>query len=173
MPRAKTTVASKAASKNSADLMDFDQFVSQKVSSKSAKKSYNLLAYILVIIVLLLLGMMWWSMEKSSKPASVLAYQVVYLNNNQYYYAKVAKEDANYIYLDDVYYLQTEQRTIPAEKDGDEAQIVSVPVLVHRGQEVHQPTGFLKISRDQVVAIEEIGTGSEIYKEIMKSKGQQ
>jgi hypothetical protein len=172
MPRAKTTAAVKAAPKNSADLMDFDQFVSQKVSSKSAKKSYNLLAYILVFIVLLLLGMMWWSMEKQSKVVKVLPYKVVYLDNNQYYYAKVAKEDANYIYLDDVYYLQTEQRTVPAEKEGDEPQVVEVPVLVHRGQEVHQPTGLLQISRDRVVAVEEIGTNSEVYKEIMKSKQQ-
>lgn len=172
MPRTKSSSLAKTPSKSSAELMDFEQFVAKKVSAQPTKKNHHWLAYLLIVIVLVLVAMVWWSMDQKSKVVTAMPYKVIYLDNNQSYYAKVAKEDDRYIYLDDVYYLQTEQQTVPAVKEGDEPQVVQVPVLVHRGQEMHQPTGLLQISRDRIVAVEEIGTSSEIYKEIIKSKSQ-
>ena len=91
------------------------------------------------------------------------------MENGQTYYAKVAKEDALNIYLSDVYYIQIEQQAVQPEgevKEGEEPQVVEVPVLIKRGQELHKPQGLMQINRSKLVAIEEIGADSEILKEI-------
>ena len=93
-----------------------------------------------------------------------LSYKSVLLDTGQVYYAKVVKEDALNFYLDDVYYIQTEQKTIPSEDE--EPQVITVPVLIHRGDELHKPQGLLQINRSKVVLIEEIGEDSEIIQEI-------
>ena len=165
-------VISKKSSTPSEELMDFDQFVTQKTSTlKKPKFKRTWLMVALVLIIVILAGILWLSLRNNASTRT-LPYKVIYLDNSQYYYAKLVREDANYIYLDDVFYVQSQEQTVPAEKEGDEPQVVNIPILVHRGQEVHQPTGLLQISRDRVVAIEEIGANSDVYKEIMRVKAQ-
>ena len=99
-------------------------------------------------------------------------YQAIFLDNQQVYFAKVVKEDAMSVYLEDVYYIQTQQQVIPATEEGAEDTVKEVPVLVKRGQELHQPSGWMQINRDKIVSIEQIGAESEILKEIEKVKAQ-
>ncbi|MFA5126755.1 MAG: hypothetical protein WC465_01970 [Patescibacteria group bacterium] len=169
MPK-KTTISKKAI-EPADDAMEFEQFIAQKNPRRQANgKSW--LYVTLIIIIIALAGVLALSLKNKSWQREI-PFKVVALDNNQYYYAKIAKEDANYIYLDDVYYIQTVQKSVPATEEGAEATMEDVPVLVRRGQELHRPVGYMQISRSRIVAIEEIGKDSEIYKEIQKAEAQQ
>ena len=102
------------------------------------------------------------TMEKEFK------FKAIYLENEQTYYAKVVKEDALNIYLDEVYYIQIKKQTLPATEEGAEPQTVDVPVLIKRGQELHRPQGLMQINRSKLVAVEEIGAESQILTEIQR-----
>ncbi len=166
MPRKKETTkrAPRAKKVKEEELMDFDQFVTPK-----QKNNKSWIAILLSVIIVILIGVLLYTntgeMDKEYK------YKAIYLDNNQIYYAKVVREDALSIYLDDVFYIQTQQQTIPAEDEDSEPQVINVPVLIHRGDEVHKPEGLLQLNRDKLVAIEEIGENSEILTEIERIKG--
>lgn len=143
------------------DLMDFDDFVA-RTPKKSGSKMW---IFILLIIIILALagGLLFFSKDKLVKETR---FKTVVLDTGQVYFAKVAKEDALNIFLSEVYYIQTEQQVIPATEEDGEDQVKEVPVLIKRGQELHQPSGWMQVNRDKVVSIEEIGANSEILKEI-------
>ncbi len=159
-------VKSKALKANSKDeLMDFDQFVARTPRKESSKMW---IFFLLIILIVVAVGSaLFFSKDKLVKEIS---YKAVFLDTNQVYFAKVVKEDALNIYLDDVYYIQTEQQVTPATVEGEEDKITEVPVLVKRGQELHQPDGWMQINRDKIISIEEIGAESEILKEINRQK---
>lgn len=162
MPRTKESIRKKSPSKKE-ELMDFDQFVNEE-----PKNNKPWVAIILLVIIVALVGVLL-SVYKGDLDKE-FKYKAIYLDNNQVYYAKVVREDALSIYLDDVFYIQTQQQTIPAEEEGEESQVVNVPVLIQRGDEFHKPEGLLQINRDKLIAIEEIGEGSEILMEIERLK---
>ncbi len=162
MPRTKQSAKKVSATKKE-ELMDFDQFVNEE-----PKNSKPWIAIILLVIIVSLVGVLLsvykGDMDKEFK------YKAIYLDNNQVYYAKVVREDALSIYLDDVFYIQTQEQTIPAQEEDEEDRVVNVPVLIQRGEEFHKPEGLLQINRDKLIAIEEIGEGSEILMEIERLK---
>ena len=153
----------KANSSKKEELMDFDQFVNE-----DPKNNKPWVAIILLVIIVALVGVLL-SVYKGDLDKE-FKYKAIYLDNNQVYYAKVVREDAVSIYLDDVFYIQTQQQTIPAEEEEGESQVVNVPVLIQRGDEFHKPEGLLQINRNKLIAIEEIGEGSEILMEIERLK---
>ena len=162
--RIKKPAAKLLSNKEEDALMEFEQFVSQKPNNN---KNKSWLALTLMIIIVLL-GVAWFSMSKVETLEKDNNFKVVYLDNGETYYAKVIKEDALNIYLDEVYYIQLEKRTVPAEEEDAEPQVVEVPVLIKRGQELHKPTGLMQINRSKLMAIEEIGSDSEILTEIAR-----
>jgi hypothetical protein len=143
-------------------LMEFEHFVSQKPSNN---KSKSWLALTLVILIVVL-GAAWLFTAKVEKLEKEYKFKAIYLDNGQTYYAKVVKEDSLNVYLDDVYYIQIEQQAVPSEEEGVDPQIVDVPVLIQRGQELHRPEGLMQINRVKLIAIEEIGDQSQILAEI-------
>lgn len=164
MPR-KTTPKKKDISKDDHNsLLEFEQFVAQKPIAKSKNKVW-LFPTLFIILALAALLFYVANFNNSTKEYK---FKAVYLDNDQVYYAKIVKEDALNIYLDNVYYIQLEERQIPIAEDSEELQTVSVPVLVKRGDELHKPAGLLQLNRDKVIAIEEIGADSDILKEIEK-----
>jgi len=154
--------------KDDESLSEFASFVSQ---TPKKRKGRAWLA-ITLIVVIILLATAWFFSWRSVSWQKEYKFKAIYLDNDQVYYAKVVREDSLSIYLDDVYYIQMEEQTIPATEEGAEAQKVSVPVLVKRGQELHQPTGWMQLNRDKVIAVEEIGLESEILKEINRQETQ-
>ena len=122
----------------------------------------------MIIVILALIGALLFlskgGFDKEMK------YKAVFLDNNQVYFAHVAKEDSLNIYLADVYYIQTQQQVVPAEDEDSEDQVVEVPVLIKRGGELHQPSGWMQINRSKIVSIEEIGDDSEVLKEIQRQE---
>ncbi len=165
MPIKKTAVRK---SEDQEEMMDFDDFVARTPKAKKANKTWLFITLLLVIIVL---GAAIFFMPKL-KMNKTAQYQAIFLESQQVYFAKVVKEDALSVYLDDVYYIQTQQQVIPAIEEGAEDTVKEVPVLVKRGQELHQPSGWMQINRNKIISIEQIGADSEILKEIEKVKAQ-
>ncbi len=159
MPRTTKRVVKKPTPVVNDEFTEFDSFITKKQSGGSK----GWLAITLVVIIVALVGALLF-MNKNEGLEKELSYKSVVLDTGQVYYAKVVKEDALNFYLDDVYYIQTEQKTIPSEDE--EPQVITVPVLIHRGDELHKPQGLLQINRSKVVLIEEIGEDSEIIQEI-------
>ena len=167
MPPTKRTPARRPAvskSNNPEELMEFESFVSQRPKANKQGKAWMIITLLILIIVLA--GALWFVKQPNSNFVKDTNLKAVALDNGQVYYAQVVQEDSLNIYLDDVYYIQTEQRVIPAQDEDSEDQVVNVPVLVKRGDELHKPTGLLQINRDRVVGIETIGQDSEILIEI-------
>lgn len=165
MPIKKTAVRK---SDSQEEMMDFDDFVARSPKSKSGNKTW---LFITLVLVILVLGAAIFFVPKL-KMTKNTEYKAIFLDNQQVYFAKVVKEDALSVYLDEVYYIQTQQQVIPATAEGAEDTIKEVPVLIKRGQELHQPSGWMQINRDKIVSIEQIGAESEILKEIAKVKAQ-
>ncbi|MFA6307762.1 MAG: hypothetical protein WCS88_00950 [Patescibacteria group bacterium] len=153
---------SEATEKEADTLMEFEQFVSHKPKN-SRSKSWLALT---LIIIIFLLAALWLFMSRVSSFEKDNKFKAIYLENGQTYYAKIVKEDALNIYLDEVYYIQMEQQTISAEEEGAEAQVIEVPVLIKRGQELTRPEGAIQINRSKLVATEDIGADSQILIEI-------
>lgn len=167
------SAVSSSSNQDENTLMEFEQFVANQPtrSHRSGKnKSWLALTLILVIVVL---GALWLFMSQMNSVGKDNKFKVVYLENGETYYAKIIKEDALNIYLDEVYYIQFVQQTVEPEEAGGEAQVIDVPILVKRGQELHRPQGLMQINRDKLVAVEEIGSGSEILKEINRINEQE
>lgn len=171
MPPVKRSALAATPNKNeSVDrVSEFESFVTprpQKFSRPSGKVS------ILIIVIILLIFSAWWffgrNLHFNKSTVNNPEFKAIALDNGQIYYAQIVKKDDEMIYLTEVYYIQSEQRTVPAEEEGGEDQTVNVPVLVKRGQELHKPTGYLELNRDRVVGIETIGQDSEIYQEIQR-----
>jgi len=161
-PRKTTSRAT--INKEEDSLMEFEQFVSHKPNNN---KSKVWLAFTLIILIAIL-GSAWLFMSKLDNLEKEHKFKAIYLDNGETYYAKIVKEDALNVYLDDVYYIQMKQQTIPSEDEDAEPQIVEVPVLVKRGQELTRSQGLLQINRDKLIATEEIGADSQILSEIEK-----
>ncbi|MBT4517025.1 MAG: hypothetical protein HOC78_03955 [Candidatus Komeilibacteria bacterium] len=156
------TIAKSAVKKNEDALMEFEHFVAQKPQSNRGK-SWLALTFVIIIF---LLGAAWLFMSKVETMEKEYKFKAIYLDNGQTYYAKVVKEDALNVYLDEVYYIQIEQQVVPAEEEDVEPQMVDVPILIKRGQELHRPEGLMQINRSKLIAIEEIGAESQILSEI-------
>lgn len=145
-------------------LMEFEQFISKKPKNNRSKAWLALT----LLIAIFLLGSAWLFMSRVETMEKEFKFKAIYLDNGQTYYAKIVKEDALNIYLDEVYYIQIEKQTIPATEEGAEDQTVDVPVLVKRGQELHRPEGLMQINRSKLIAAEEIGPESQILTEIQR-----
>ena len=170
MPRAKTITSKKTGlpvseSKDNSALMEFEQFISQ---TPRPRKNYKIWLAILLLIIIIGLAAWLVFLYKGTPVNNNLKFKAVYLENGQVYYAKVVKEDNLNVYLDDVYYIDTQEVTMPSATGGEETTTTTVPVLVKRGQELNKPQGWLELNRSKVVAIEEVGPDSEIIKEIEK-----
>ena len=129
------------------------------------RKSFNWLPLIIIVIILAVAGGMyffglnanWWG--KSSMKA-------VFLVNGQVYFGQISRETARDLYLNNVYYIQLQDQIQPATAEGEEAKTIQVPTLLKRGEELHRPYGEMRLNRDQVVAIENVGTDSTVYQQI-------
>lgn len=151
------------------DNWQFDQFVAPSVRPTKSSSSRAPLIITLLIVLIVLAVVALYLFKFPAKPVSA-KYQAVYLDTGQVYYAKVIKEDAYNVYLDDVYYIQSQEQTIPATEEGKEPTKISVPMLVSRSDELQKPEGYLQINRSKVIAIETIGDDSKIVEEIYNLK---
>lgn len=168
MPTAKKPVVRKKETSASAQpdsLMEFEDFVATKRPKSRNGRGWMV---VLMIIVIAILGAAVYLTRDAGVQRSTANFVAVDLDNGQTFYAKIVDEDENTLYLDEVYYIQVTQQTIPAAEgeEGAEPQTVNVPILIKRGQEITRPSGYLLVNRDKVISVEEIGPDSDIIREI-------
>jgi hypothetical protein len=99
------------------------------------------------------------------------AYQSVFLTNGQVYFGKVVSgSNADPIVLQDVYYLQVTQQLQPAPDASASPQPVPQISLVKLGNELHGPTDEMRITRSQMLFIEDLKSDSQVVKAIQTAK---
>jgi len=163
-----TSTKSKAKSTPKDDLMEFEQFIAQKKSmKKSNQKGFMIFTMALLFIAL---SLMMFGNTKKQPVSKPLVFKTIYLESGQQLYAKIVKEDALYLYLDDVYYTKKEAVEVPPQEEGGEPQIIERTRLISRGNELVEPTGLMQVNRVKVFAIDEMGKNSEIMRLINEIK---
>lgn len=165
----KNTAAKSRPAKSQEDLWEFEQFVNKSGYVQAGRRQPGLLILILLIIIVLLGALMFYT-SRLDQPTADLKHKAIYLDTGQVYYAKVVKQDELNIYLDDVYYVQPQEQTLPSSEEGGEPQTITVPTFVSRSSEAHRPSGWLEINREKVVAMEELAPDSPVLTEIEKLK---
>ncbi len=90
-------------------------------------------------------------------------FQAVFLTNNQVYFGKVTSSlEAQYVVLEDVYYIQA---TGPAEDGGTN--------LIKLGNETHGPEDKMSINRDHILMVENLKGDSQIVQAIAEHQASQ
>lgn len=132
-----------------------------------------------LIIILVVIGFYWlvksgqinWQVFGSQQP--VMDYQAVFLTNGQVYFGKLKKITAEFVELDDIYYLQVQQpiQPKPEEKVGQKPDDQQPKLtLVKLGNEIHGPIDVMHINRDQVLFWEDLKDSGQVAQAIKKDK---
>jgi hypothetical protein len=107
---------------------------------------------VVVIIGAGIIGYEYWT-PKSAVAADTR--QAVFLTNGQVYFGDLKKQDSNYLYLTDIYYLKSYDPTNPTTSSQKIA-------LVKLGNELHGPEDAMQIERLQVLYWENMRPNSKI-----------
>jgi hypothetical protein len=91
-------------------------------------------------------------------------YQAVFLSDGQIYFGKVTDVQAEYLVLEDIYYLQVDQQVQP-ERQEENAEEPRVS-LAKLGNELHGPEDQMFISRLQVLFWENLKPEGQVTKAI-------
>jgi len=121
----------------------------------------------IVLAVVVLAGVVYYL---NLLPVAVLAlfhadYQAVFLTNGQVYFGKLYKESSRYPILRNVYYLQVTQAPQPIREGEPQPQNIN---LVKLGGELHGPQDEMRISRNQILFIEDLKSDSRVVQAIEK-----
>lgn len=118
---------------------------------------------VLVAIVAAGVGFLaYQSWRVNASPALSTPYHAVLLMNGQAFFGRVQSLDAEYVVLQDVYYIQSRQNP--------ETKQVS-NVLVKRGQEWHSPDRMI-LNKRQVILLEPVTETSQVAKLIQEQSKQ-
>lgn len=105
-----------------------------------------------------------------AEPAGESDYQAIFLTTGQAYFGKVVGSmTGQYVEMEDIYYLQTQQPLQQSTKDKKPADQPSVS-LVKFGGELHGPTDQMWFNRDNVLVIQNLRSDSNVVKTIENYK---
>jgi cytochrome c biogenesis protein ResB len=123
-----------------------------------------------VVAVLLVLGAAFaWKMALTPNLVKKDQYQAVFLTNGQVYFGKLQSGGPQFLKLEDVYYLQTNQD--PQKTDSNKTDGTNqTQTLIRLGKEIHGPDNEMVISRDQVLFFENISNNGTVGKAIQSDK---
>ena len=133
----------------------------------------------LVVLVVVVVGLLfaWQAKNGGSTGATGVEkdkYQAVFMTNGQVYFGKLAKVDAGYTELTDVYYLQVQQSVQPGSEEANAANNEQPQVsLTKLGNELHGPTDKMHISKDQILFWENLKDDSTVVKAIKDYQSKQ
>lgn len=88
-------------------------------------------------------------------------YQAVFLSDGQIYFGKIKDVQAEYLVLEDIYYLQVEQQVQP-DRGNDDQQAQPRVSLAKLGSELHGPEDQMFISRLQVLFWENLKNEGQV-----------
>lgn len=145
--------------------------------SKSESKTWKILSVVIIIILLGVVGyfaviknVVKLNSNKSSTEtqADKNKYQALFLTNGQVYFGKLSDDNGNYVKLNDIYYLQTQEKVQPKDtKSTDQSNLT----LIKLGKELHAPADEMNISRQQVLFWENIQDDGKVAQAIKDYKG--
>jgi len=122
----------------------------------------------LVVIVVLLVVLYWLGWLPSNViPGARSRYQAVFLTNGQVYFGHLAKESSQYPVLTDIYYLQVNQPSQSLQPSENSSANIN---LVKLGGELHGPQDEMRVSRDQILFIEDLKADSRVMQAIEQFK---
>lgn len=131
-----------------------------------------------IVVVLLFSGtilalsiaiLLYFGKDKEASYIDESKYQAVFLTNGQVYFGSVAQINDNFIDLQNIYYLNSQQQ--PESKDKNAQQQTSFS-LVKLGCELHGPTDQMIINREQVSFWENLKSDGKVAKAIQQFKDQ-
>ncbi|MDO8736411.1 MAG: hypothetical protein Q7K29_04940 [Thermoleophilia bacterium] len=96
-------------------------------------------------------------------------YQAVFLTSGQVYFGKLTDDGGNYVKLNDIYYLQTQEKVQPKDSK-DTSTSSSDLTLIKLGKELHAPADEMNISREQVLFWENIQDDGKVGQAIKDYK---
>jgi hypothetical protein len=136
--------------------------------SKWFKKSLKFLGGVLVLAVVVLLVFFGRGIfHKIFKPANEV-YSAVFLTNDQVYFGVMVGNNETEITLNNVYYIQVNEKAI-SENPASALNQASFN-LVKLGNELHGPTDELFINKAQVVFYEKLRDDSKVVESIKSYK---
>ncbi len=152
-----------------------------EMADATAKKSGlvgKLLIISLIVVSIAVTAFVGTAIFNSEKGEASLVkkdqYQAVFLSDGQIYFGKVTDVQAEYLVLEDIYYLQVEQQVQP-EREGAADETAEPKVsLAKLGNELHGPEDQMFISRLQVLFWENLKTEGQVttaITEYVKSGG--
>lgn len=94
-------------------------------------------------------------------------WQAVFLSNGQVYFGQIVKVDREFVYLENIYYLQVInlEDTIGQPPDV-QTQPEQQLTLIKLGNEIHGPQDEMRINRDHVIIIENLKDDSRVVQAI-------
>jgi len=138
-------------------------FFSQKPeeSRPSCQKGRYLVFFILVVVLTAIAGGLGWFVSRFPSDTITLNsdYQAVFLDNGQVYFGKITQQRTEYLYLTQVFYLQSGVSALDAE-----ANIA----LVKLGNEMHGPKDEMFISNDRILFVENLKDDSKVVQAILQ-----
>lgn len=99
-------------------------------------------------------------------------YQAVFLSNGQVYFGKLQDTSGEYMYLNDVYYIQAKTATADANNPQQTSASQTNVELVKLGNEVHGPVDQMTIRKEQVLFFENLKSEGQVAKTIAEDKKQ-
>lgn len=115
-----------------------------------------------LIVIFAVVGGGFWFFRL--RPAAASNYQAAFLSNGQVYFGKLSGAGANYVKLDDVYYLLALQATDSAQPRY---------TLRRLGSELHGPRTSMLINRTHLLFIENLKGDGRVVKAIVEHKAQE
>ncbi len=119
----------------------------------------------ILIVIIILGGVIYYSgiIPTRFLPRFTGSYQAVFLTNGQVYFGKLYKENSRYPTLLDVYYLQVTQPPQPIQAGETPPTNIN---LVKLGGELHGPQDEMRISKSQILFIEDLKSDSRVLEAI-------
>jgi hypothetical protein len=131
------------------------------------RKKLKLIVIIAILVILIAGAVYFWLASDRVKTSG---YQAVFLTNGQVYFGKVSGSWCRYVTLTDIYYLQL-SKSLQDQSQAANADQQSL-TLVKLGKEIHGPVDTMKINRQQVLFIEDLGVDSKVVQAIQQNKTQ-
>lgn len=156
---------------DSSAMDQFPEFGARPSMSRRSSSNNMMMPIVIAVIVVAILGVGYWAMTQGwfmkNNQGGIKA---VFLENGQVYFGKITRETSQEVQLTDVFYIQVQDQVQPATTEGGQPTTISVPTLTKRGDELHQPYGNLRLNRQHIVAIENVGAESQVAKQMAELK---
>ncbi len=121
----------------------------------------------IVVIVAGAVGGLLLFNTMSNSSVDATKYQAVFLTNGQVYFGKIQNPGADYVELNDVFYLEAKENTsIQSAGNSSESDLR----LIKLGNEIHGPEDQMLINRDQIIFFENLESDGTVSSSISQFK---